>query len=157
MCWDSRFNYSYYRPIKGNRLLIGGSGYKTLYSPQINRDPAVIQSIIDELKGRFPIIKNVQFTHHWSGLIDVTRDLTPIADYDAKNHSIQYAMGCAGLPWAAFCGDYLARRIINPKRTEDLSEILGLHRKQFLPIFFQNIFGKRITFALSHLYQLLSH
>lgn len=154
MCWDTRWNYMHYRPVKGNRILIGGSSNLTLYAPKYYNSPATINSFIKELKWRFPTIKDIHFTHYWSGLIDVTKDLTPIADYDKNNKSIQYAMGCAGLPWAAFCGDYLARRIINPKGTKDLSEFLGMHRKFFLSHRFQKFFGKIITFSLSHLREL---
>ena len=156
MCWDSSITYSYYRPIEDNRLVLGGARYTTSYSKSITHEPEAIMAIINELRDRFPVLKQFHFPHYWSGLIDVTRDLTPIADYDPKNKSIQYAMGCAGLPWAAFCGDYLARRVIDPKSTEDLSDILGIHRKHFLPLFFQSLFGKRVTFGLSHLKQLFS-
>ncbi len=153
MCWDTRFNYIHYRLIEKNRLLVGGSSKSTVYSSKIHHFPSVINSFIDDLKKRFPTLNDVKFPYYWSGLIDITRDLTPIADYDPYNKSIQYALGCAGLPWAAYCGDYLARRVINPKGTEDLSEFLGIRRKYFLGKFFQKIFGKKITFALNHLKQ----
>lgn len=156
MCWDTRWDYTYYRLIADNRLVVGGSSFKTGYTPYIVHTPRVMNRLIDELKEQFPVLNKTKFTHYWSGLIDVTKDLTPIADYDHNNKSIQYAMGCAGLPWAAFCGDYLARRIVDSKKTKDFSDVLGFHRKHFLPMGFQSIFGKRITFGLSHLKQLLS-
>jgi len=73
--------------------------------------------------------------------------------YDKHNKSIQYAVGCAGLNWAAYCGDYIARRAIEPEKTEDLSEFMGIDRKFVFPSFIQKIFGKIITFGLSHLYE----
>ena len=155
MCWDTRMIYLHYRPVNGNRIIIGGSSPWAYYYPKYLYNPKVIQKFIDELKERFPEIKDVEFTHYWSGLIDVTKDLMPIVDYDKYNKSIQYAMGCAGLNWAAFCGDYIARRVINPKSTEDLTEFLGMDRKFFLSGYMQRILGKRITFALSHLYEYL--
>lgn len=156
MCWDTRLIYGHYRLVENNRLLVGFSTPSLTYSPEIRHTPSAINLIIKELKWRFPQLKDVKFPYYWSGLIDVTRDLTPIADYDLKNKSIQYTMGCAGLPWAAYCGDYLARRVINKKETEDLSEFLGINRKYFLPKFFQKIFGKKITFAISHIKQIFS-
>lgn len=155
MCWDTKLVYLHYRPILGNRLIVGGSSAWAYYYPRYYHSPSIINLAIDDLKTRFTTIKDVDFTHYWAGLIDVTKDLVPIVDYDKNNKSIQYVMGCAGLNWAAFCGDYAARRALNPKETEDLSEFLSFNRKFFLPEFFQKIFGKRLTFSLSHLRELL--
>ncbi|HLC53092.1 MAG TPA: FAD-binding oxidoreductase [Candidatus Nanoarchaeia archaeon] len=155
MCWDARWNYAYYRIVEGDRLVLGGSSQLTLYDKMLRYSPKVILGFINELKGRFPLLKDVSFPFYWGGLVDVTRDTTPIADYDSGNKSIQYALGCVGLPWAAFCGDYLARRILNPEKTEDLSRFLGLKRKYFMPLGVQKMVGKPLSFALSHLYHML--
>ena len=151
MCWDTRIIYMHYRPVSGNRIMVGGSAPWASYHPKYVYSEKIIEKFINELKERFPAIKDVDFTHYWAGLIDVTNDLDPIVDYDKKNKSIQYAMGCAGLNWAAYCGDYIARRVINPKDVEDLSEFTKLDRKFFFPKHMQKFFGKRISFALSHL------
>src|SRR3989344_1153704 len=151
MCWGTGWDYIYYRPVEGNRLLVGGSSPWTAYYPRYYHSPKVIESFINELKQRFPKIKDIEFTHYWSGLIDATKDLVPIIDYDKNNKSVQYALGCAGLNWAAFSGDYIARRAINPKEAEDFKEFFGMHRKFYFADLFQKIFGKRLTFALSHL------
>ncbi|MEK6871899.1 MAG: FAD-binding oxidoreductase [Nanoarchaeota archaeon] len=155
MCWDTELEYIHYRPVLGNRLIVGGSSPWTAYLPKIYHSPKIITAFINKLRLNFPVIKDVEFTQYWSGMIDVTKDLMPIADYDSKNKSIQYSMGCAGLNWAAYCGDYLARRIISPKKTEDLTEFLGARRKFFVSKGMQKILGKRISFALSHLKKLL--
>jgi gamma-glutamylputrescine oxidase len=155
MCWDTRLIYIHYRLVEGNRLLVGGSTPWATYYPKYYHNPRVIESFINDLKYNFPEIKDIEFPYYWSGMLDVTKNLVPIVDYDKKNRSIQYAIGCAGLNWAAYCGDYLARRILDPKGTEDLSEFLGADRKFFISTWFQKIFGKRISFALSHLKQLL--
>lgn len=154
MCWDTKWDYAYYRPIVGNRLLVGASSPWTAYYPKYNHTPKVITRGINSLKEKFPELNDVKFTHYWSGLIDVTKDLAPIVDYDQNNKSIQYVMGCAGLNWAAYCGDYAARRLID-KKTYDLSEFLGANRKFSFSGLFQKIFGKRISFLLSHLKELL--
>ncbi len=156
MCWNTKLIYIHYRAVAGNRLIVGGSTPWATYLSKYNYSPKIIQPFIDSLKTNFPIIKNLEFTHYWSGMLDVTKDLVPVADYDKKNKSIQYAMGCAGLNWAAYSGDYLARRVLNPNSTEDLSEFLGANRKFFVSERFQDIFGKKVSFALSHLKQLLS-
>ncbi len=154
MCWDTKWNYAFYRPVEGNRILIGGSSTLTGYYPKYIHTPRVINNFIKTLKIRFPKIRDVKFTHYWSGLIDVTKDLVPIIDYDKNNKSIQYLMGCAGLNWAAYCGDYIARRLVD-KKTENLTEFFSSDRKFTFSDRFQSIFGKPITFALSHLRELL--
>jgi len=151
MCWDTRMIYSHYRIINGNRILIGGSSVWAYYYPLYIHSSRVIEKFINELKERFPSLKDVDFTHYWSGLIDVSPDLEPLVDYDKKNKSIQYCLGCAGLNWAAFCGDYIARRVINPKNTEELAEFTRIDREFFFPAYIQKLLGKRLTFALSHL------
>ena len=156
MCWDARWDYMYYRPVSGNRIIVGGSSPFNAYHPTYTYSPKIINYFINDLKNQFPSIKDVHFTHYWSGLLDVTKDLTPIADYNPKNKSIQFTLGCAGLPWAAFCGDYLARRIIDPKKTEDLSNFLGVHREFFVSDTMQKFLGKRISFMISHLKHMLS-
>ncbi|MGV8142233.1 MAG: NAD(P)/FAD-dependent oxidoreductase [Candidatus Pacearchaeota archaeon] len=155
MCWDTNLVYLHYRPVAGNRILVGGSSPWATYYPEYYHSSRIIQPFINELKRKFPKIKNVEFTHYWSGLIDSTQDLTPIADYDKNNKSIQYAMGCAGLNWAAYCGDYLARRVIAPEKVEDLTEFLGANRKFFVPNWIQRILGKRITFAIGNLREMM--
>ncbi len=155
MCWDTGLIYIHYRIVEGNRLLVGGSTPWATYYPKQYPKPSVIESFINNLKENFPEIKDVGFPYYWSGMLDVTKNLVPIVDHDKSNKSIQYVLGCAGLNWAAYCGDYAARRITNPKGTEDLSEFLGANRKFFTSERFQSIFGKRISFAISHLKQLL--
>lgn len=153
MCWDTRMEYIHYRPVAGNRIVVGGSTPWATYYPKYLYSPRAIEKFIGDLKRGFPEIKDVRFTHYWSGLIDITKDFVPIVDYDKNNKSIQYAMGCAGLNWAAYCGDYIARKVIDPKNTEDLSEFTRMDRKFVLSEKIQKIFGKRITFSLSHLYE----
>ncbi len=155
MCWDTKNFYMYYRPIEGNRLILGGSTLMTSYYPKYYYSPGPVNSFIKELKYRFPDISELDFTHYWMGLVDVTKDFTPIVDYDKNNKSIQYVLGCAGLPWAAFCGDYVARRIID-KKTEDLSKYFNMDRKFFISEKIQRYIGKRLSFALSHLRKILS-
>jgi len=150
MCWDSNDLYLHYRIVENDRIMLGGQSYLTIFSPNYSYSPKVINNIIAEFKDRFPFLKNLNFTHFWPGLLDVTKDLNPIADYHPRNKSIQYTLGCAGLPWAAFCGDYIARRVVNPK-TEDLSGFLGINRKFFISDNLQKYLGKVLSFSISNL------
>ncbi|HYU64706.1 MAG TPA: FAD-dependent oxidoreductase [Candidatus Paceibacterota bacterium] len=155
MCWDTRWDYIHYRPITDNRIIIGGSSPWTAYLPYYKYSPKVISSFIKKLRKSFPTIDDVEFNYYWAGMLDVTKDLVPIVDYDKGNKTIQYAMGCAGLNWAAYCGDYIARRVIEPDKTEDLSEFLEADRKFWVSNSIQNILGKRISFFINHVYELL--
>ena len=155
MCWDTNLIYIHYRLVEGNRILVGGSSPWAAYYPKYYNKPRVIEPFINNLKENFPEIKDVEFPYYWSGLIDVTKNLVPIVDYDKNNKSVQFVMGCAGLNWAAYCGDYAARRVIDSKKTEDLSEFLGANREFSTSDKFQSIFGKRISFVISHLKQML--
>ena len=155
MCWDTKLIYIHYRIVEGNRILVGGSSVWATYSGRHLHNPRVIQRFIDKLKDNFPGIKDVKFQYYWSGKLDITKDLVPVVDYDPKNKSIQYVIGCAGLNWAAYCGDYAARRAINPKKAEDLSDFLGAGRESTFSKLSQKLFGKKISFAVSNLKQLL--
>lgn len=150
MCWDTNLLYMYYRIIGEHRLLIGGASYLTTYYPKFYYSPSSINKVIAEFKKRFPSLSHIDFNYYWPGLIDVTKDLTPIADYDHRNNSVQYTLGCAGLSWASFCGDYIARRVLD-KNTEDLSKYFGMHRTFPISDSLQKILGKFISFGLSHL------
>ena len=154
MCWDTNMIYIHYRLIDGNRILIGGGNLLTTYSSNYDYSQKTIDKFINNLKDNFPTIKDVEFTHYWSGMLDITKDLIPIVDWDPRNKFIQYVMGCAGLNWAAYCGDYAARRVIS-KKTEDLTEFLGANRKFFISENLQKFLGKRVSFALSNLKKLL--
>ena len=154
MCWDTRWDFMYYRPIEENRILLGGTTLLTNYYPKHYYSPGPTNSFVKEMKYRFPEILDVDFTHYWMGLMDVTKDLMPILDTDKSNKSIQYVLGCAGLPWAAFCGDYAASKVIGDSKL-DLSNLFSMDRKFFVPEGIQKYLGKAISFGLSHLRQIL--
>lgn len=155
MCWDTKWDYIHYRPVSHNRIIVGGSSPWTAYLPYYKYSPKVISVFIKKLKKAFPVLGGIEFKYYWSGMIDVTKDLVPIVDYDKSNKSIQYAMGCAGLNWAAYSGDYMARRIVDPSNTDDLSEFLGADRGFLISNNLQKILGKRLSFFINHIYELL--
>lgn len=152
MCWDSKLVYSYYRLTGDNRLLLGGGSPLTTFWPKDVTGPSVINGVIKEFRQRFPSFKHIDFIQYWPGRIDTTKDLIPIVDYDENSHHIQYVMGCVGLPWAAFCGDFAARRLIEPEYGKEYVEYMKLRRKFFVPGILQKIFGKMISFAMNNAY-----
>lgn len=152
MCWDSKLVYTYYRLTGDKRLLLGGGSALTTFWPRDVTGPSVINGVIREFKKRFPSFKHIEFIQYWPGRIDTTKDLIPIVDYDEHSRHIQYVMGCVGLPWAAFCGDFAARRLIEPEYGKEYVEYMKLHRQFFIPSFLQRIFGKMISFAMNNAY-----
>jgi len=152
MCWDSRLVYSYYRFTGDHRLILGGGSAPTTFLPMDVTEPWIIRSVIKDFKKRFPALKHVSFIQYWPGRIDTTKDLLPIVDTDDKHPSIQYVGGCVGLPWAAFCGDLAARRVLDPSSDADLSQYLSMKRDFLVPEWLQKITGKMFSFAINNAY-----
>jgi gamma-glutamylputrescine oxidase len=153
MCWDSKLVYSYYRLTGDKRLLLGGGTAMTTFSPLDIPSPRVIKKVIKEFLKRFPTLDHIKFIQYWPGRIDTTKDLIPIVDYDPTNKDIQYVLGCVGLPWATFCGDYAAKRALDPKLKDEYHELLKLKREFLIPTGpIQKILGKMLTFSLNNGY-----
>jgi len=149
MCWDSKLVYTYYRLTGDNRLLLGGGSAITTFLPTDVTSPRVITGVIKEFKKRFPFLKDHEFIQYWPGRIDTTKDLIPILDEDPANAHIQYVIGCVGLPWATFCGDYAAKRVLDPTHNTH-GKFLKKDRPFFVPRFVQKIFGKMVAFSLNN-------
>ena len=145
--WDSSLVYSYHRLTGDNRLLLGGGSPLTTFSPWEIRSPHVIESVIERFKARVPSLREVTFERYWPGLIDVTHDLLPIAAADPENPAVYYVLGCAGLPWAAWCGDYVARLITHQAQV-DVDRFFGWSREQLFPGALQSIVGRPLSFAI---------
>ena len=152
MCWDSTLVYSYYRFTGDHRLILGGGSAPTTFLPMDLTEPFVIRGVIRKFKRRFPSLKHVDFIQYWPGRIDTTKDLIPIVDQDKHNPALLYVLGCVGLPWAAFCGDYAAGRILNPAEGKELAPYLSMDRKFLIPAGLQKVLGKIMSFALNNAY-----
>lgn len=76
----------------------------------------------------------------------MTRDLLPIVAADPVQPGVQYVIGSAGLPWAAWGGDHAARRLLDPA-TPDTSRLFGWERPALVPDAVQAILGKPLSFA----------
>jgi gamma-glutamylputrescine oxidase len=148
-CWDSRMIYSYYRLTLQNQLLVGGGSALRTFLPGHPTSPAVIESVIQRIRERFPFLHDLVFTNYWPGSIDITGNLLPLADFDPENRAVHYVMGCAGLPWAAWCGDYAARRVISGVR--DMDRLFGWERKLLISDGVQRVMGKIPAFALNYM------
>lgn len=150
--WDNTLVYSYWRLIEGNRILLGGGNALTTFTPFMWTHDNVIAGVQDRFKKHFPILKNLNFIQYWPGLIDTSRDLLPIVVRDEINPHIHFIQGIVGLPWASFCGDFVARNLLNPEGNEDKKYYKYLsNKRQFtLPIGLQKIITKPVMFAFSN-------
>ncbi len=87
--FDTRFFLNYFRPIAGNRLLLGG--WKTLVR---DKNPETIgRKLHSRILEIFPQLKGVEISHTWTGQFAFTFDMLP---HIGKIDGIQYALGGNG-------------------------------------------------------------
>ncbi len=150
--WDSTLVYSYFRLLKGNRILLGGGNAASTFLPNAWYHENVIKGVHKRFKSHFPFLKNLNFTQYWPGLIDTTRDLLPTIVKDPINKNLHFIMGVVGLPWASFCGNFVAENILGVAEEENKKyyEYFTSRRYFAFPSFLQNILGKPTLFALNN-------
>lgn len=150
-CWDSTLVYTYYRLTSDERLLLGGGLALTTFAPREIHSSLPIRRVIRGFRKRFPGLRRVPFVQHWPGLIDITRDLLPVADSEPDHPSLHYVLGSAGLPWAGWCGDYAARRALGLP-VDDYGRFFGFDRPPLVPDPLQRLIGKPAAFAIDYFY-----
>lgn len=151
-CWDSDLVYTYFRLTGGNRLLVGGGDLLTTYAKNDTTTPRVINRVITNLKEKIPSIRDLRFVQYWEGRIDMTRDLIPTVLRDPAHPWIHFVLGCVGLPWATFCGDFAARNVLDNKEldNEKYYRYFSPDRKFLLPLWLEQILGKRLVFTVNN-------
>lgn len=151
-CWDSDLVYSYYRLTGRKRLLLGGGSVLTTYAKNDTTNSSVIDSVVSRFRKLFPILDKVRFIQYWMGRIDMTRDLLPTVLRAPEAPWVHRVLGCVGLPWATFCGDFAARQVLNQQEDEDdkYYRYFSLDRKFLVPIWLEKIIGKRIAFPINN-------
>jgi gamma-glutamylputrescine oxidase len=151
-CWDSDLVYSYYRLTGDNRILLGGGDMLTTFSVNDVNSSRVIDAVIEKFKKKFPLLNNLKFIQYWPGRIDTTRDLIPTIVREETKPWIHFVLGCVGLPWATFCGDFAARHAYDDKGCTDhhYYEYFRADRHFFIPLWMERFLGKRIVFSLNN-------
>jgi gamma-glutamylputrescine oxidase len=148
LVWDSDVLYHYFRRTADDRLLIGGSLRRNLYGPPA-RDDAALNDLHRYVEQRLPGLAPYPFTHTWSGLIGVTKDLLPLAGRDGDRRRHFYAGCAAGLPWSVLA----AQCAVNAGDGGDALEPFFDPSRAFTDLDpLQYVARKRVTFALSHAY-----
>lgn len=154
-CWDSDLVYTYFRLTGDQRLLVGGGSALTTFSLQYVTSPRVITRVLRRLKKGIPRLEHVKFVQYWPGFIDTTRDLLPTVLRDERLPWIHYVLGCVGLPWAAFCGDFVARHVLHGGECVSCDDpryyqYFTPRRHFLLPLELARIVGKPLVFALNN-------
>jgi gamma-glutamylputrescine oxidase len=151
-CWDSDLVYSYYRLTGSKRLLLGGGSLLTTYAKNDTTTSKVIDGVISGFRKTFPRLGGLKFIQYWMGRIDMTRDLLPTVLKEPSSPWVHYVLGCVGLPWATFCGDFAARQVLAEKETGDEKyyRYFDVNRKFFIPLWMEKIIGKRAAFPLNN-------
>jgi len=151
-CWDSSLVYSYFRLTGTKRLLLGGGSLFTTYARYDTTTPRVIDHVIRGFREMFPALSGVKFIQYWMGRIDMTRDLLPTVLREPQAPWVHHVLGCVGLPWATFCGDFAARQVLAERETGDEKyyKYFDVGRSFAVPIWLEKIVGKRVAFPINN-------
>jgi gamma-glutamylputrescine oxidase len=152
LCWDTDFIYTYFRLTGDNRILLGGGSVLTTFTRNDVNSSHVIRHVIKKFKQKFPILKDLEFIQFWPGRIDTTRDLMPTIVKETHKPWIHFVLGCVGLPWATFCGDFAARHAYDDKgcTDHDCYNFFNAERYFLLPLRLEKLIGKPPLFALNN-------
>ena len=151
-CWDSDLVYSYYRLTGAKRLLLGGGSLLTTYAKNDSTTTGVVDHVIEGFRRMFPYLKGVRFIQYWPGRIDMTRDLLPTVLREPASPWVHRVLGCVGLPWATFCGEFAARQVLAEAEAGDEKyyRYFDINRRFLVPIWLEKIIGKRLAFPLNN-------
>ncbi len=153
-CWDSHFIYSYWRLTGDNRILLGGGSLWTTYAKQDTWTSRIIDRVIHRFQEHWPSVRQVHFRQFWMGRIDMTRDLMPTVLREKEAPWVHYVLGCVGLPWATFCGDFAARHVLSDTTQDDqrFYRYFSIDRGFAIPLWAEKILGKRISYVTNQAY-----
>ncbi|HTL97634.1 MAG TPA: FAD-binding oxidoreductase [Holophagaceae bacterium] len=151
-CWDSDLVYTYWRLTGDQRLLLGGGSMLTTFAKGYRAKPDVIESVIARFKEKFPYLENLSFIQYWPGLIDCTRDLMPTLVREPERPWVHWVLGCVGLPWATFCGDFAARHAFESECQDDhrYYKYFAEARGFLVPTWLEPLMGKQMVFSLNN-------
>ena len=82
----------------------------------------------------------------------MTRDLLPTILKKSDAPWIHFVLGCVGLPWATFCGNFVAERVLDDRVTEDHKyyTYFNVDRGFLIPLWRERILGKRVVFIVNN-------
>jgi glycine/D-amino acid oxidase-like deaminating enzyme len=87
----------YFRLTADNRIAFGGEDADLYYGGRY-RDgaPAIFEALKARFRAFFPVLRDVQFTHAWGGVLGVTLDMFPTFGRGGEHRNIFHACGYSG-------------------------------------------------------------
>lgn len=149
MCRDTDLVFNYFRIIWWNRLIFWWWNPISAFLPREIEYDRAIKSAIRRFKKYFPSLEGVKFNEYRSGRIQVTKDLIPIIDTCSNHENHIRVLGCAGLPRAAACGQFAARKCLD-KHDKTIERLFIEKRSWLIPRFPISSFWKSIVFSISN-------
>lgn len=148
LVWDTDLVYNYFRLTGDSRLMLGGARIIDSYASQeAHHNTRTVRKLTNYFADKFPEV-SIQFEYVWPGLIGISKDLFPIAGFDAQNKSMYYITAATGLHWGSALGAYSARRIIDQDTSFD--HCFSPYRSFPLGKWANYIMGSRLPFAVSN-------
>ncbi len=94
---DARNLVHYYRLTADNRLLMGGRDVSISFGTDMDQDrnEKTFLELERDVRELFPVLKDIQFTHHWGGPVSVPVDMAPAMGY-VGDKNVVYSLGCVG-------------------------------------------------------------
>jgi gamma-glutamylputrescine oxidase len=149
MVWDTDTIYQYYRITGDNRLMVGGSNIWTAFSAtEKHGNSNLIKKLHNYIQKKFPRL-SVQFEYSWPGMIGISKDIVPIAGFDAHLPSVYYIAAAAGLPWAAALGAHSCDHVLN--KHSEFEKYFSPYRSYPVGRIVQKVIGDKLTFMLSNM------
>ena len=113
----------YYRKDRDNRILMGGRG--------VQRDvarPEELRHLIDYAIRLWPGLRDVRWTHAWSGQLAITRDHYPHVHEPDETVLVCLGYNGRGVAMSTAMGSELARRVIGGRDAEIAMPITGIRQ-----------------------------
>lgn len=139
MCYDTRNLLHYFRLMPDRRFLFGMRG-GLQSSPRA--EAAIRRTMRRDFQAMFPEWKDVDVTHMWSGMVCLSRKLTPYVGPvpDQPGMFAAFAYHGNGVAMGTYCGRALAREVLD-RQTELPAPIaqppgrfpLGFWRRALMP------------------------
>lgn len=112
---DSRNLVYYWRRMPDDRILFGGRG---MIQPTADGHAAQRDFLLDELKAKYPALRDITVDYDWWGWVCLTRDLMPHVYHAPGDPTVHYAIGYqgSGVAYGLHAGRLLARRLAGDDR-----------------------------------------
>ncbi len=114
---DSRYQFGYFQRTADNRLVAGGRGVG--YKARAGADEVIFARLRQLIGELFPLLRDVEITHQWSGEYGLHRDSEPAVVFDpATNMGYAGGYGGEGVALSNLAGRTLTALVTGQQRAE---------------------------------------